>query len=181
LVQLRLCQNTEVREQHLHAGNPLAGAPDVPALAPISAPRARKAVVSTKNDRAAAQQINGFPVLQDGPANGTVADIKRQFQVGDAAFSRRNSFRRYFLGIHGWFWFNGIVIKTKLDNANWFTIRHADTPVQKRFFGKPGRTQIRLGLLFLPNALSFAHIHAFGCFVVTAQIIRFSSPATRIK
>ena len=30
--------------------------------------------------------------------------------------------------------------------------------VQKRFFGKPGRTQIRLGLLFLPDASSSAHI-----------------------
>jgi hypothetical protein len=27
-------------------------------------------------------------------------------------------------------------IKTKLDNANWFPIRHADTPVQKRFLSK---------------------------------------------
>ena len=27
-------------------------------------------------------------------------------------------------------------IKTKLDNANWFPIRHADTPVQKRFLIK---------------------------------------------
>jgi hypothetical protein len=49
-------------------------------------------------------------------------------------------------------------IKTKLDNANWLPIRHADTPVQKRFFGKPGRTQIRLGLSFPADAFSSAHI-----------------------
>jgi hypothetical protein len=69
---------------------------------------------------------------------------------------------------------NPCVIKTKLDNANWLPIRHADTPVQKRFLDKPGRTQIRLGLLFLADAFSSAHtLCAFVCFLVTAQIIRF--------
>ena len=38
-----------------------------------------------------------------------------------------------------------IGIKTKLDNANWFPIRHADTPVQKRFL-KIGR--VKLGRFF---------------------------------
>jgi hypothetical protein len=31
-----------------------------------------------------------------------------------------------------------IGIKTKLDNANWFPIRHADTPDQKRFLSPAG-------------------------------------------
>jgi hypothetical protein len=33
-----------------------------------------------------------------------------------------------------------------------------DTPDQKRLFGKPGRTQIRLGLSFLADAFSSTHI-----------------------
>jgi hypothetical protein len=65
-------------------------------------------------------------------------------------------------------WFHVLGIKTKLDNANWFPIRHADTPVQKRFFIKAAEGNFG-GFVFhcriLPNE-PFAKIKGpdVGCF-----------------
>ena len=40
-------------------------------------------------------------------------------------------------------------IKTKLDNADRFPIRQADTPVQKRFLNKTGQNFILAGFIFI--------------------------------
>jgi hypothetical protein len=77
-----------------------------------------------------------------------MADIEGQLQFG-----RGLSFFAKFLGcIHGLEWLqfarlNGI--KTKLDNANWFTIRQADTPLIKAFL-KQARSVFCWPGLFCP-------------------------------
>jgi hypothetical protein len=110
-----------------------------------------------------------------------VAYIQRQFQIGHTVISRGSLLRSFFLVIHGWLWLNGGVIKTKLDNANWLPIRHADTPVQKRFLDKPGRTQIRLGLSSLPDAFSSAHILCLRLFPGDGANHTLSPPLAKWK
>jgi hypothetical protein len=50
----------------------------MPALAPITPAGAGQTIVSPKNDGTATEEINDIPRLKYGPADGTVAYIKRK-------------------------------------------------------------------------------------------------------
>ena len=98
------------------------------------------------------------------PAKRAVAHVEGEFEVGGR--SRFGS-----LGLHifpldyGLSFGNFLLgIKTKLDNANWFPIRHADTPVQKRFLNKAGGDN--------PRRFCFSGRSCGFSFIQSALIVR---------
>ena len=54
----------------------------MPALAAIAPARTGQAIVGPENDRATALDFNRFAGLQNSPADGTVADIEADMQIG---------------------------------------------------------------------------------------------------
>jgi hypothetical protein len=82
------------------------------------------------------------------------ANSRHQSTTGDAKYAQNSPccaiyfFNFFSCGIaHSWYFICGI--KTKLDNANWFTIRHADTPLKKAFL-KQARPESLWPGLFCP-------------------------------
>jgi hypothetical protein len=77
-----------------------------------------------------------------------MADIEGEVQI---RFGRRLSFFCCVHGFHLLVFTRLIGIKTKLDNANWFPIRQADTPLKKAFL-KQARLDTLWPGLFLANS-----------------------------
>ena len=85
-VQFRLGQNAKMPKKNFHPRDALARAADVTALAAIGPARTGKAIVGAENDTAATENVYvgrlRAGLFQDRPADGTVADIESDLQIG---------------------------------------------------------------------------------------------------
>jgi hypothetical protein len=113
----------------LHSRDTLARTPDVPSLTAVASPRTCQTIIGTKNDCAAAENIDGGrgravrATLQDSPADGAVTNIECQLEIGNNL-----------LVIHDCGLYHKFGIKTKLDNADQLLLAKRARLVQKRFY-----------------------------------------------
>src|ERR1041385_5359278 len=85
-VELLLAQHIEMRQQNFHACDSLACGSDMSSLPTVAASRAGETVIGTKRHHAATEQVDRAGLISDGlqhgPAEGTMAYVKGELEVG---------------------------------------------------------------------------------------------------
>ena len=83
MVELAISQHAKMFEEHLKARDPLPGLPDVAPLPAVGAARTGEAIIGSEYDGSAAEDVHALAcfVLQRGPTDGAVANVKGEFEV----------------------------------------------------------------------------------------------------